>query len=156
MPAGRYAFREGSLSYQSDASRALSGQLRLGGGGYFQGDRRSIGGAIVWRVDAHLGVELGADHNVIDLEGDPFTVDVYSARLDYAFSTRLLSGAWVQYNDATDELVTNVRVNFLHAPLSDLFLVYSERRDLSPGPDSVADEVLDRRITVKLTRLWGF
>ena len=47
VPAGRYDFREGSISYQSDASRTLSGQLRVGGGGYFQGDRQSVGGNVV-------------------------------------------------------------------------------------------------------------
>lgn len=156
VPVGRYAFREGSVSYQSDASRTLSGQVTVGGGGYFQGDRRSVGGSVVWRVNAHLGFEAGADHNVIDLEGDPFTVDVYSGRVDYAFSTRLLSGAWVQYNDATGELVTNVRVNFIHAPLSDLFFVYSERRDLTPVEPGLSDVLLDRRITIKGTRLFAF
>lgn len=156
VPEGRYAFREGSFSYQSDASRTLSGQVRFGGGGYFQGERRSVGGNVVWRANAHLGFDVGADHNVIDLDGDPFTVDVYSARVDYAYSTRLLSGAWVQYNDATGELVTNVRVNFIHAPLSDLFLVYSERRDLSPSDSGLDDVLLDRRITIKATRLFAF
>jgi hypothetical protein len=93
---------------------------------------------------------------VIDLDGDPFTVDVYSARVDYAYSTRLLSGAWVQYNDATGEMVTNVRVNFIHAPLSDLFLVYSERRDLTPADSGLTDVLLDRRVTLKVTRLFAF
>ena len=130
--------------------------MRIGGGGYFQGDRRSVGGSVVWRLNAHLGFEVGADHNVIDLEGDPFTVDVYSGRIDYAVSTRLLSGAWGQYNDATGELVTNVRVNFIHAPLSDLFFVYSERRDLVPADPGASDVLLDRRITLKATRLFAF
>jgi hypothetical protein len=156
VPAGGYAFQEGTISYQSNAARSLSGQVRVGGGGYFQGDRRSFGGSLVWRPSAHLGFDLGADHNVIDLEDDPFTVDVYSARIDYSYSTKLLSGAWVQYNDATGELVTNVRVNFIHAPLSDLFLVYSERRDLTPEASGVSDVLLDRRITVKGTKLFAF
>jgi hypothetical protein len=109
-----------------------------------------VGGSVVWRPSAHLGFDLGADHNVIDLEGDPFTVDVYSVRVDWSYSTRFLTGAWFQYNDATDELITNVRVNFIHAPLSDLFVVLSERRDWSGG------EVYDRRFTVKFTRLFAF
>jgi hypothetical protein len=128
----------------------------VGGGGYFQGDRRSFGGNVVWRPSRHIGFDLGADHNVIDLTGDPFTVDVYSARIDYSYSTKFLTGAWVQYNDATGELVTNVRVNFIHSPLSDLFLVYSERRDLEPSDNGVSDLLLDRRITIKLTKLFAF
>jgi hypothetical protein len=156
VPAGRYGFREGSLSYMSNAARSVSGELRVGGGGYFQGDRRSFGGNVVWRPSRHIGFDLGADHNVIDLTGDPFTVDVYSARIDYSYSTKFLTGAWVQYNDATGELVTNVRVNFIHSPLSDLFLVYSERRDLEPSDNGVSDLLLDRRITIKLTKLFAF
>ena len=156
VPEGRYGFQEGTISYQSNAARRLSGQLRLGGGGYFQGERRSVGASLVWRPSAHLGFDLGADHNVIDLDGDPFTVDVYSARIDYSYSTTFLTGAWVQFNDATGELVTNVRLNYIHAPLSDLFLVYSERRDLRPESSGVSDVLLDRRITLKATKLFAF
>jgi len=150
VPAGSYGFREGSASYVSNAARSLSGQIRVSGGGYFQGERRSVGGSLVWRPMAKFGVDIGADHNVIDLEGEPFAVDVFSARLDYSWSTRLLAGAWIQYNDATEELVTNVRLNYVHAPLSDLFLVYSERRGTGGGP------VIDRRVTAKLTKLFAF
>jgi hypothetical protein len=150
VPAGSYDFREASASYVSNAALSLSGQIRVSGGGYFQGERRSVGGSLVWRPMAKFGVDVGADHNVIDLEGEPFTVDVFSARLDYSWSTKLLAGAWVQYNDATEELVTNVRLNYVHAPLSDLFFVYSERRGTTGGP------VIDRRFTVKLTKLFAF
>lgn len=150
VPAGTYDFREASASYVSNASRPLSGRLRLSGGGYFQGERRSIGGSLVWRVNAHLGFDLGADHNVIEFAGDPFTVDVFSGRIDYAVSTRVLTGAWVQYNDATREMITNVRLNVIHAPLSDFFLVFSERRSTDGG------EILDRRLTAKMTKLFAF
>ena len=36
----------------------------------------------------------------------------------------------MQYNALSQVLVTNLRLNFIHAPLSDVFLVYSEQRDL--------------------------
>jgi hypothetical protein len=150
VPAGRYDFREASLSYRTSAARKLSGDARVSGGGYFQGDRRSFGGSLVWRPSAHFVFDLGADHNVIDLTGQSFTVDVLSGRVDYAYSTKLFLGAWLQYNDATGELVTNVRLNFIHSPLSDLLLVYAERRDTGSGT------VLDRRLSAKLTKLFAF
>ena len=150
VPAGRYDFREASLSYTSSAARKLSGTARVSGGGYFQGDRRSFGGGVIWRPSAHFAFDLGVDHNRIDLTGETFTVDVLSGRVDWAYSTRLFLGAWVQYNDASHELVSNVRLNFLHAPLSDLFLVYQERRDTDGGG------VRDRRLSAKLTRLFAF
>jgi len=147
---GEYDFVEGSIEYISNAARKLSGEVRMSGGGYFQGERRSIGGSMVWRPSAHLGFDLGADYNILDLAGAPLTVKVLSGRVDYAFSTKWLSGAWVQYNNATQEVITNVRLNFIHSPLSDFFAVFSERR-------STRDRVvLDRRFTVKVTKLLAF
>jgi hypothetical protein len=150
VPAGMYDFREASVRYVSNAARPLSGEFRTTGGGYFQGSRRSVGGSLVWRPNAHFGIDVGADHNVIELDGNSFAVDVFGGRLDYAFSTRVLTGAWVQYNAATEEVVSNLRLNVVHAPLSDLFLVLSERRSTTGAG------VLDRRFTVKLTKLFAF
>ena len=138
------------MSYVASGARTLAGSVRVSGGGWFQGERRSIGGSVVWRPNAHLAVDLGADHNVIDLTGEAFTVDVVSSRLDYAYSTKFLVGTWLQYNDATREFVSNLRINFIHSPLSDFFLVYAERRDTDTG------SVLDRRLTAKLTKLLAF
>jgi hypothetical protein len=47
-------------------------------------------------------------------------------------------------------MVTNLRANLIHAPLSDLFLLYTERRDTKGGG------VLQRFFTMKLTRLLIF
>ena len=150
VPTGTYDFQEYELSYNASAARRVSGSIRVSGGGYFQGDRRSVGGSIVWRPSPHFAFDVGADHNVLDLEGEPFTADVFSARVDYLASTKLLVGAWVQYNDAAEEVVSNVKLNFIHAPLSDLFVVYTERRSTR------LDMVLDRRFTIKLTKLFAF
>ncbi len=56
----------------------------------------------------------------------------------------------MQYNRATEQLVTNVRLNIIHAPLSDVFLVFSERRDVGAG------DVLERAVTLKVTKLFAF
>jgi len=50
-------------------------------------------------------------------------------------------------------MVTNVRFNLIHAPLSDLFLVFTERRSLAGG---VTTPVLERGITLKFTKLFAF
>ncbi len=64
--------------------------------------------------------------------------------------TAAFASAFVQYNSAADLLVTNLRLNIIHAPLSDLFLVFTERRDVENNV------VLDRLITAKVTRMFAF
>ena len=60
----------------------------------------------------------------------------------------------MQYNESTDQLQTNIRFNLIHAPLSDVFVVYSERRVLSPKQGEAA--LVDRGITLKVTKLLAF
>ena len=148
---GRYDFREGSASYQTSGARRVSGRLTVGGGGYFGGERFSIGGNVLGRMGHQVLLQLSANHNVIDLPGQEVTTaDVYGVNLDVFFSVRVLTSAFVQYNAASEEFVTNLRFRWIHAPLSDLYLVLTERRD------TAADRVLDRFITLKFTKLLAF
>jgi hypothetical protein len=150
VPPGRYDFREGSLSYAASAARPLSGEIRLSGGGFFHGDRRSVTLRGNWRPSHHFAVDIRAQHNEITFPDQTFTADVFGARLDFARSTRFFASAFLQYNAASEEAVTNVRLNFIHSPLSDLFLVYSERRNVD------ADLLLERSIAIKGTKLLSF
>ena len=51
----------------------------------------------------------------------------------YAFSSRTSLNAFLQYNSTTDEFSVNTRFNIIYRPLSDLFVVYNERRDTLTG-----------------------
>ncbi|MBI4539930.1 MAG: carbohydrate binding family 9 domain-containing protein [Gemmatimonadetes bacterium] len=150
VPPGAYTFREAVARYGSSAARPLAGSVSWSAGGYFNGTRNSVSAEAVWRPHYRWSLELSAQRNAVRLPETAFTADVYAIRLGYAYSTRLFGRAFVQYNGATDQLVTNVRVNFIHAPLSDVFLVLTERRDLA------VDEVLERVLTAKVTRLVSF
>ncbi len=148
---GSYDFREVSANYTSSGARPISGRVTVSGGGYFNGDRFSVSGSMLGRLGYRVLMTGSAQHNRIELPGQaPTTADVFSGKVDAFFSTRLLTSAFVQYNEATQELVTNVRLNWIHAPLSDLFIVLTERRDTD------ADVVLDRFITLKFTKLLSF
>ncbi|NNF13461.1 MAG: carbohydrate binding family 9 domain-containing protein [Gemmatimonadetes bacterium] len=151
VAAGRYDFVEASASYTLSGARAISGRVNVSGGEYFGGDRQSIGGSLLGRLGSQILLDLSLDHNEIDLPGQASTTaDVYGAKLDVFFSTTLLTSAFIQFNEAQEELVTNLRFRWIHAPLSDLYLVLTERRDTAAGM------VLDRFLTAKVTRLFSF
>jgi len=128
IPTGGYAFDEASLELQSSAGEPFSAGVSVSGGGYFQGDRRSVGGSFRWLVSHRLAFQGSADYNRIDLPTGTFTSSVYAGRVKFALSTRAFAALNVQYNEAVDQLVTYGRFNVIHGPLSDLFLVLTERR----------------------------
>ncbi len=151
IPAGDYHYRTGSARYQTSEGRMLSGGAGVSGGGYYYGNRFTVNGNVSWQPNYHLTLDASAAHNAVTLPDTSFTADLYTARIKYAYSTTLYLGAFVQYNADADQVVTNLRVNFIHAPLSHFFLVLTERRDVRPG-----GKVLERFVTAKLTKLFAF
>jgi hypothetical protein len=150
IPPADYGFNEVSASYQSNLGRPLNGSVTLGTGGYYGGTRRSAGGQMQWRAHYRLMFEWWASHNAVALPQGAFNADVVGGRVRVAYSTTLFGKASVQYNSQTGQMVTNVRLNWIYGPLSDLFLVFQERRD------TVAHLVLDRIVTAKVTRSLAF
>lgn len=150
---GTYEWLEPQIraSTRGDRPFALSGGVQWGD--FYDGSRRSYSARITVRPDEHLSLELGAQRNDLSLGGTSFTADLYSARLRYAYDTRAFLLAFVQYNEATRELIGNARINLVHAPLSDVFLVYTERRSLASGAPAAPQE---RGITLKVTKLLAF
>ena len=81
--------------------------------------------------------------------GDRHT-DLVGMRFVYGFTPRAFFNAFVQYNADRNELSSNIRFHLIHHPLSDLFIVYNDRRDTERG------DLVDRALIVKFTNLFNF
>ena len=143
------------MSYTASGERSLSGKVGFSKGGFYDGDRTSVNGNVQLRPSHHLALDFGVQHNALNLGGSEFTADLFTGRFRYAYSTKLFLMGFVQFNESTDDLVTYMRLNFVHAPLSDIFLVFSERRNVANGVFN-GSQVLDRMVTAKITRLIAF
>jgi hypothetical protein len=115
----------------------------------------------VWQVNPHLGLDASVDWNDLDLPAGGFRSNVYRGRVMLDVNTRTFASGYLQYNDALDQLVTNLRFNLIHAPLSDVFLVFTERRQTGggglppgalPGVDGGSGAILERMLALKVTR----
>ncbi len=153
VPIGSYAWREAKASYVLSGSHRVSGTFSVTGGDFYDGTRLSLGASTRLRPNPHFTFDLGVQHNDLQLAGRSFNADIYDARIRWARDVRTFLMGFVQYNQQTEELITNVRFNLIHAPLSDLFVVYTERRSLA---DAVTEPVLERGITLKVTKLFAF
>jgi len=154
MAPGDYAFDLTSMSYNANGGRVISGNVSLSTGRFFDGNRSSILGTLSVRPNEHLLLEGSAQRNRIELGGTPIDADVFRGRMQLGFNTRAFLSAFVQYNRVAGELLTNVRFNLIHAPLSDVFVVFSERRRTEGTPGQAV--VVDSGFTLKVTRLLQF
>jgi hypothetical protein len=152
FPSGEYWTTGWSIGGETSEKRALRGEVSFQNGGFFDGDRRGIGAEVEWSPDPHLALELGWERNEIESPRGDLDTDLGLMRVGYAFSTKLGIHALLQYNGESDELSTNVRLNWIWAPGSDLFVVLDTRRGQFGEPDGPSHEVL----AIKLTRLLRF
>ncbi|MFC1576006.1 DUF5916 domain-containing protein, partial [Gemmatimonadota bacterium] len=152
VPPGEYDASFAFLMLSTSPSRpvVLNGNLNLSN--FYGGTLRAAGGTLTVSPSPQVSLALGLNRNRVEIPSGDFTADILSMRASYSFSTRLSTNLLVQYNSLDEAFSTNLRVNFIHRPGSDLFLVFTEER----GVDGDLWGLSDRGAVMKVTYLRRF
>jgi hypothetical protein len=148
--AGDYRYGDYKVSFNTGQSRAIGGNGSLSWGDFYGGRRKALTGVLNLRPNYHLNVNLNYDRNQVTLPQGAFTTNLVGTRFTYAFTPRSFLNAFIQYNADTHQVSSNIRFDLTHHPLSDLYLVYNDRRD------TISGQLLERAFIVKLTNLFNF
>jgi hypothetical protein len=151
---GGYGWNEWQLKGATDASRAVSSEFTLISGGFWTGTQRTAKVMATVHPTSNLRVAGGVSRTAAKLDGpgDPrFVASLYTARTSYSFSTAAFVDALTQYDPSTKQLSANVRLNVIHHPLSDLFIVYNDQRYVTAEAPRAG-----RSLTIKVTQMVAF
>ncbi len=149
IPSGRYDTRAVRLFLNSSRHRALVGQLQAGWEQFYGGTLWSLEPSISLSPSPQVALELAHQWNHVDVPTGELTTNITSFRFGYAFSTKLTTNALVQYNSLDRAFSANLRLDFIHRPGSDLFIVLTEGR----GVEDELWALSNRGFVVKLTYL---
>jgi hypothetical protein len=149
IASGRYDARAIRFFLNSSRHRALVGELRTGWEQFFGGTLWSLEPSVSVSPSPQVSMELAYEWNRVDVPSGELTSHITSLRLGYAFSTKLTTNALLQYNSLDNTFSGNLRLNFIHRPGSDLFVVLTERR----GVEDKLWDLSNRGLVVKLTYL---
>jgi len=135
LSEGDYSWNEWRLLAQSDASRTISGTATVKWGGLWNGTQQSFSGSVTAQPNEHWRMTVGYQRTVgtLGLPGQSFVSSIATVRSSYSFTTNMFLDALVQYNRDTRQINTNVRFNFMHRPLSDIYVVFNEQRFTTDG-----------------------
>ncbi len=129
LPEGsEYTWQNVNISFESDGRRDLAFDVRAGFGGFYNGSGIDISGGIRYRIRPMFNLELNYTYNQVDLP-DPYPDGSFwliGPRIDLTFSNSLFWTTFIQYNEQADNVNLNSRLQWRFAPVSDLFLVYTE------------------------------
>jgi len=145
IPEGVYRFNEFMLFGRTDGSRRISTRVRAGIGHFYTGYRHNYELEPTFRWSHKLNTAFTYNHNNINLPEGHFKTNLFGTRVDYSFSTSMFLNAFIQYNNDSQQWSSNIRFNLIHRPLSDLFVVYNERRH------SITGDLIDRALIAKFT-----
>ena len=166
IPAGAYSFDAVTAALTFGAHRAISGTVTVQAGEYYGGKIRSLtlgpggmtsGGRV--SLMTQLSLEPTFQITRIELPTATFTTRLARTRIDYGFSPLMFASALLQYNSADRAFSTNLRYRWEYAPGSELFLVYTDERDMTDDgftPQPAVRGLKNRAFVIKLNRLWRF
>lgn len=158
IPPGEYSFIRATAGFRTNMSRRLSGYGDWFAGSFYNGKRDIYMGGMSWKQSEHLSFSANFQHNVISLpvENGNFTTSLVGLRVGAAATRSLFADALIQYDTDSDEIQTYVRVDWIHKPGSDLFVVFDSGYQTGVPEDPHAGRWNRRSAVVKLTYLITF
>lgn len=124
-----YTYYNVSANIVSDLRKKFSVVAQPLFGQYFNGTIQSYRAELAYRVQPIALLSLSLNYNVINLEQGKNNVMVIGPKADITFRKNLYWTTYVQYNSQFDNLNINSRLQWRFAPVSDLFIVYSDNYD---------------------------
>ncbi|MDP4223957.1 MAG: DUF5916 domain-containing protein [Bacteroidota bacterium] len=135
------------LTFGSDPRRMFNATLTGRYGGYYNGNRLSLNSELNYRVQPFGSLALSTTYNDIRLPA-PYNsakLLLIGPKFDFTFTDKIFFTSYIQYNNQIDNLNINLRFQWRFAPVSDLFIVYTEN---SFYPDYT---IKNRGLVVKLS-----
>lgn len=152
VPPGTYRNAEVQPVLMTNQAKPVSLNLQTFFGGFFSGHRKTFNPSIQFRAGQQLTGSVSYSRNDVDLPQGSFVTNLIRTRLSYSFTPRVFVQSLVQYNDRADVWSMNLRLGWIQAANTGLFIVYNDTRglyDLRPTPLRE-----DRSLVIKFSRMF--
>jgi hypothetical protein len=129
-PPGRYDFISFDGLLSTPANRSFYVILTTKTGQFFDGSRVSVNMQPTWNVSKHF--ELGTIYNYdwVDFRerGQKMINHILGVKTLFMLDTKLSVSAYIQYNTAVKDVLTNLRLRYNPKEGNDFYLVFNEGR----------------------------
>jgi uncharacterized protein DUF5916/cellulose/xylan binding protein with CBM9 domain len=123
-----YSYFDGRLTFASDGRKAFSYSVTGQYGTYYNGTKATFISNVGYKFRPYGSFFVQAIYNDVQLP-DPYNSTQFwliGPRLDVTFTDEIFLTTFVQYNEQDDNVNINARFQWRFAPVSDLFIVYTD------------------------------
>jgi hypothetical protein len=134
LPKGEYRYWRTGFDINSDRRQPLTFSAFCYGGGYFNGNSMRFGGSINYRFQPFGSVNVNIQQDNINLpsEYNSARFTLIGTQVEFTPTRDVFLTTFVQYNTQIQNMNVNSRLQWRFAPMSDLFLVYTDNYGITP------------------------
>jgi hypothetical protein len=131
IPKGRYNYASFWVEGATPMSKHFYLMLMTEIGQFYDGNRISVRLQPTWNLSKHfeLGGSYNFDHVTVSKRNVSMTNHIVGVKALYMMNIRLSVNAYIQYNTAVNEIVTNLRLRYNPREGNDLYIVYDGGRN---------------------------
>ena len=125
IPVGDYSFSDHGIEFGFSAHRRFSGRIARTDGGFYNGGRVRTFGNFTWAASPRFRTGVGFNIQEIDLPmlGGKFSTRIINTTFDVVFSSRLSWTNLIQYDNVSEVMGLNLRLNWIPQAGRELFFV---------------------------------
>jgi hypothetical protein len=123
IPVGEYSFADHGIEFGFSAHRRFSGRIARTDGEFYGGGRVRTFGNFTWTPSPRFRTGLGFNISEIDLPEGRFSTRIISSTFDIVFSSKLSWTNLIQYDNVSEVMGLNLRLNWIPEAGRELYFV---------------------------------
>jgi hypothetical protein len=134
LPAGPYNYRDATINYTGNARKRFTFFGEVTFGSFFNGTKLSYTATLNYRIQPFGNIGINFTRNEIWLPqpyGEAHLM-LISPKLEFTFPKNIFWTTFIQLNTQVNNMNIYSRFQWRFAPMSDIFLVYSENIHIDP------------------------
>jgi hypothetical protein len=120
---GNYSFNESTIAFNTAGQREFSGRFSMTQGDFYNGERNNLNGSLAWTQSRNFVMSMSYDWNDIELPQGDFITRLTSLSTQVAFSSTLYWVSLVQYDNLSEEVGVNTRLQWVPRAGQEGFIV---------------------------------
>ncbi len=148
---GNYSFNESTVAFNTAGQREFSGRFSMTQGDFYNGERNNLNGSLSWTQSRNFVMSMSYDWNDITLPQGDFITRLTSLSTQVAFSSTLYWVSLVQYDNLSEEVGVNTRLQWVPRAGQEGFIVLNYNLQDKDKDNSFESATSDLSVKFKYT-----
>jgi len=129
LAPGEYDFENHGIEFRGANFRRVTGRVAYIEGTFWSGRQKRVFGNVTWTPSPRIKANVGFNITNAKLPEGDFITRLLTAGFDYVFSNKLSLVNLVQYDNVSDTLGINMRLNWIPLPAQEFFFVVNHNME---------------------------